>query len=116
MSQSLLMQIARDSIKEILQARDIINKSTLLNEHPLLNQKVFTSIKIYIDAELRGSSQSQNPPQHSLLYETIIHAKRAAFEDSDSTPLTLLEYFHADIEITLESDDSVMVQKEALCI
>lgn len=111
MSRSLLLQIAHDSLKEVLQAHNIIDKSRLLKEHPLLEQKVFTAIKIYVDEELRGSSQSHNPPEHSLLYETIIHAKRAAFEQSSSEPLTISEYLACEIEITLTTEDGPISQR-----
>ncbi len=108
MSQPLLLQIAHDSIKEVLQANNIIDKPALLQAHPLLEQKIFTTIKIYVDEELRGSSQSKNPPEHSLLYETIIHAKRAAFEQESSEPLTILEYLACEIEISLHTQDGVI--------
>ena len=114
MSDSLLMQIARDSIQEVLQTQNIINKAQLLQEHPLLRQKINTTISLTIDNEQRGSAKSKAVPKHSLLYEIIILSKRAAFEDSAFAPLGVLEYFHTDIEITLETPEGLITQKGPL--
>lgn len=108
---SVLLQLARDSIQEVFQAKNSINKSTLLKEHPLLNHNIHTTINIYMDNELRGSSKSQTQPS-SLLNEIIINAKKAAFEDSSFVALSTSEYLSCEIEIVLETPDGIISEKD----
>jgi len=108
---SVLLQLARDSIQEVLEAKNSINKSALLKEHPLLTQAISTTINIYIDNELRGSSKSQNQPS-SLINEIIINAKKAAFEDSDFLALSTSEYLSCEIEIILQTPDGIISEKD----
>lgn len=111
MSRSVLLQLARDSIQEVLEAENSIDKASLLKEHPLLKQNIPASVNIYIDNELRGHSESKNP-QYSLLQEIIINAKRAAFEDSNFLPLSTSEYLHSQIEIVLQTKDGLISEKD----
>lgn len=111
MSRSALLQLARDSIEEVLQAQNIIDKQSLLKKHPLLTQKIPTTVKIFIDQELRGYSQSSNE-LNSLLYEIIVHAKKAAFESEQTSPLKSSEYLSCVIELTLETPDGTISQKD----
>ncbi len=111
MSRSVLLQLARDAIQEVLEAHSSIDKASLLEEHPLLKQNIPTSINIYINNELRGRSESLNP-QYSLLQEIIINAKRAAFEDANFLPLSTSEYLHAQIEIILQTKDGPISEND----
>ena len=108
---SVLLQLARDSIQEVLEAKNSIDKETLLKEHPLLTQAIQTTINLYIDNELRGSSKSQAQPS-SLLNEIIINAKKAAFEDSDFLAISTSEYLGCEIEIILETPDGIISEKD----
>ena len=108
---SVLLQLARDSIQEVLEAKNSINKSALLEEHPLLTQAVPTTLNIYIDNELRGSSKSQRQPS-SLVDEIIINAKKAAFEDSNYLAISTSEYLSCEIEIILETPDGIISEKD----
>jgi AMMECR1 domain-containing protein len=111
MSRSVLLQLARDSIEEVLQAQNSIDKQALLTQHPLLNEKVPTTVKLYIDGELRASCE-QSSEQKSLLDEIIIKAKKAAFEDASSSPISTSEYLHCEIELTLETEDGVISERD----
>jgi len=111
MRQSLLLQLARDSIEEVFQAKNIIDRDSLLKEHPILEQRIPTSVKIYINQELKWHSQSSNQI-NSLLYEIIIHAKKAAFESTQGAPLKSLEYLSCVIELTLETPDGIISQRD----
>ena len=111
MSRSVLLQLARDSIQEVLEAHNFIDKALLLEEHPLLKQNIPTTINIYIDNELRGHSESLTP-KYSLLQEIIINAKRAAFEDANFLPLSTSEYLHAEVEIILQTEDGLISEKD----
>ena len=46
MSRSVLIQLARDSIQEVLEAKRTIDKATLLSKHPLLNEKIAATVNI----------------------------------------------------------------------
>ncbi len=110
MSRSVLLQLARDSIQEVLEAKNSINKESLLKEHPLLLETIFSTVNIYIDKELRGSSSSKN--RTSLLEGIIINAKRAAFEDVNFLPLSTSEYLHSEIEIILETPEGSISERD----
>ncbi|EQB34402.1 hypothetical protein M947_11005 [Sulfurimonas hongkongensis] len=111
MSRSVLLQLARESIQEVLELQRTIDKATLLNEHPLLNEKIATTLNIYLDKELRGSYTSP-AAQKSLLEDIIYNAKVAAFEDKNFTPLTTSEYLSCEIELILNTPDGVMSQRD----
>jgi len=108
---SVLLQLARDSIQEVLEAKNSINKSSLLKEHPLLTQAIPTTINLYIDNELRGHSKSLTEPS-SLIDEIIINAKKAAFEDTDFLAISTSEYLSCEIEIILETPDGIISEKD----
>lgn len=110
MSRSVLLQLARDSIQEVIEAQNTINDQELLSLHPLLQEKVPTFLKIFIDEELRGSCSYNG--NNSLLENVKIAAKKAAFEDKNFTPLTTSEYLHCTIEITLETPQGAISQKD----
>ena len=106
MSRPLLIQLAHDSILEVLQSQNTIEKEKLLTQYPLLNQTVPMTLKIFLDDELCGYYEDMaNSP---LLESIIIGAKKAAFEDEDFPPLTLSEYFEIEIEIALQTPEGVI--------
>lgn len=109
---SLLLQLARDSITEVLQAKNSIDKTSLLQEYPLLSQTIPTIVNIYINNELRGSCQSLSQPS-SLIDEIIINAKKAAFEDSNFLAISISEYLSCEIEIILETPDGIISEKDS---
>ncbi len=106
MSRSILLQITRDSIEEVFQAKYKIDKEALLHEHPLLNEPVAISINIYINEELQGSYTRAQSTNNSLLRNIIIGAKKAAFEDRET--LTTSQYLHAKIELILHTQNGDM--------
>lgn len=111
MSRSILLQLARDSIQEVLEAKRTIDKPTLLSEHPLLNEKIATTVNIYLANELRGSFASKDATK-SLLEDIVYNAKKSAFEDKNFTPLTTSEYLSCEIELLLITPDGVMSEKD----
>ena len=111
MSRSILLQLARDSIQEVLQANRTIDKTGLLNEHPLLSNKISTTVNIYIKNKLRGTSSSKNASL-SLIEDIILNAKKSAFEDKNFTPLSTSQYLECEVEILLNTDDGVISEKD----
>ena len=104
MSQSVLLNIARESIQEVLQAQETINRAELLESYPLLNEIIATQVTLYLNGKPRGTSISVNP-EHSLLEDIILNAKRAAFQDSDFIPISTSEYLHTSVELVLFTAD-----------
>ena len=104
MSRSVLLQLARDSIQEVFQAESSIDRDALLKEHPLLNEKISTTVNILINREIKGSHTSQCTDS-SLLNNIILSAKRAAFEDENSSVLTTSQYLHSEIELLLKTPE-----------
>ncbi len=111
MSRSVLLQLARDSIQEVLEAQRTIDKATLLSEHPLLNEKISTTVNIYLKRELRGSYASKEEKK-TLLEDIIFNVKKAAFEDKNFTPLTTSEYLSCEIELLLNTPDGIISEKD----
>ena len=111
MPRSVLLQLARDSIAEVLEMQRSIDTKTLLKEHPLLQQKIATRVNLYINHELRGSSYSKDPDR-SLIEDIIINAKKSAFEDVNFSPITTSEYLHCEIELLLSTPDGLISEKD----
>ena len=111
MPRSVLLQLARDSIEEVLEMQRTIDKASLLKEHPLLKQKIATRINLYIGHELRGSSHSQSP-NSSLIEDIIINAKKSAFEDTNFTPITTSQYLNCEVEVLLSTPNGVISEKD----
>ena len=103
MSQSVLLTIARDSIKEVLESTRSINSVELLRSYPILSEPHALFITLMFDEKVRGSSGSLHEKK-SLLDAIIFHSKVAAFEDSNSTPITTSEYLYSQIELSLISN------------
>ncbi len=108
MSQSLLLQIARESITEVFEAQTTIKKEELYRQYPVLKQHIASFITIYLDDELRGSMGSVIPTR-PLLDDIIHNAKSAAFEDSRFTPLKTSEYLRSSLELSLLTEPKELV-------
>lgn len=111
MSQSVLLGIARESIQEVLQAQESINRNELLENYPLLSEIMATQVTLYLNGKSRGTSVSE-VPEHSLLEDIILNAKRAAFQDSDFIPVSTSEYLHTSVELILFTADGPISHRD----
>jgi len=111
MSRSVLLQLARDSIQEVLEAQRTIDRESILNEHPLLKEKIATTINLYIKNELRGTSSTENP-ENSLLENIIYNAKKSAFENKNYKPISTSEYLSCEVEVVLTTPEGVISEKD----
>ncbi len=111
MSRSVLIQLARDSIAEVLEAQRTIDKKALLQEHPLLKEKIATRVNLYLENELRGSSHSSDA-NLSLLEDIICNAKKSAFQDTNFSPISTSEYLSCELELILSTPEGVMSEKD----
>jgi len=110
MTRSVLLQLVRDSVAEVMQAQKRIQKEELLQTHPLLQQKVAVAIEFFLEDELRGSYKTD--ATLSLLENIIRAAKKAAFEDTHFAPITLSEYLRSHIKLTLHAPDGIISQTD----
>ena len=110
MSRSVLLQLARDSIAEVLEAKKTVDIQELINKYPLLNETIPTTINIYIDNKLRGNYINED--EDSLIKNILIGAKRAAFEDVNFLPLSTSEYLHCEIELILQTQEGIISEKD----
>jgi len=111
MDRSILLQLARDSIQEVYEAKRTIDKLHLLQQHPLLSEKIATTVNIYLDNKLKSSYGSKDASK-TLIEDIIYNAKKAAFENSDSKPLSTSEYIECEIELILNTAEGVMSQRD----
>jgi len=111
MARSVLLQLARDSIAEVFEAKRTIKKQELLREHPLLSEVMATTVKLYIDDELCGESSSMLP-SFSLLEDIIRNAKIAAFENKNYKPLTTSQYLSCELELLLTTENGVISERD----
>lgn len=111
MSQSVLLNIARESIQEVLQAQESLNRSELLEHYPILGEAVATEITLYLNGKARGTSRSENA-EHSLLEDIILNAKRAAFQDPNFIPISTSEYLHTSVELILYTADGPISHRD----
>ena len=100
MSQSLLLNIVRESITEVLESQSTINKQALYQDYPVLKEHIASFVSIYFHDELRGSMGSILPTR-PLLDDIIHNAKSAAFQDPRFTPLKTSEYLQSSLELSL---------------
>ena len=103
MSQSVLLDLARDSIEEVLETSRMIDTLTLLEKYPILNTPNPLFITLICEKKVRGSSGSLRS-KRPLIDDIIYHAKVAAFEDENFSPLRTSEYLHTTIELSLLSN------------
>jgi len=106
MSRSILIELAYDSIKEVLQAQNIIHREKMLQKYPLLQESIPLKLNIYVNHELFSSYESKN--KNSLLEEIIFGAKKAAFKDKTAHPLKIREFLQSEIEIILQTPQGVL--------
>lgn len=114
MARSVLLQLARDSIEEVIQAENKIDTKALLIEHPLLNQTIEVTLQIYVKNECKHSFSTNNS-EDSLLNNIILSAKKAAFGDKDNC-LSTAEYLHCEVALTLKTPDGEMNERDSAII
>jgi AMMECR1 domain-containing protein len=111
MGRSVILQLVRDSIQEVYEAKNSIDMIKILQEHPLLNEKISTTVNLYLQNELRGSCSSSSK-ERSLIENLIIDAKKSAFEDSNFSPLKTSEYLEVEIEVILHTPEGTIQERD----
>ncbi len=110
MGSSVLLQLVRDSILEVFQARRKIDKATLLTTHPILSTPMNVKVEIFLDDDLCCSYATQN--EKPLIDNIIFAAKKAAFEVDKEHILTSTQFLHCEIELTLYTPEGAMSERD----
>lgn len=100
MARSPLLQLVRDSIEEVIEAKRKIDRNELLKTYPVLEQKIASVIQLKIDDEICGEASSEEASK-PLIDDIIYNAKVAAFQDKNNPPISTADYLHCSIELSL---------------
>ena len=99
MARSPLLQLVRDSIEEVIEAKRSINREELLKAYPVLEQHIASIVTIKFEDEIwQAASKEASRP---LIDDIIYNAKIAAFQDEKNLPITTAKYLHATLELSL---------------
>ncbi|NPA66062.1 MAG: AMMECR1 domain-containing protein [Epsilonproteobacteria bacterium] len=111
MAGSVLLNIVRESMLEVYQAKRIIQKELLLENYPILSNSIECTVSIYLKEKKKNTYTTSSA--NTLLENIIICAKKAAFEDPAHPPLSSSNYLLAEIELTLHTDDGDISEKDS---
>lgn len=106
-----LLNIARTAISDTLHHASTLDTKALLNTHPELSKPKATFVTLTLDGRLRGCIGSL-VAHRTLLDDLIYNAKAAAFDDPRFYPLSLEEFLHVKIEISLLSEPETVEYKD----
>jgi AMMECR1 domain-containing protein len=101
MSSSVLLNLARKSIEEVLRAERLIDLDEYRKEFPILEEHIASFVTLYLDGEVLGYSGTL-APEKPLLEDIILNAKKAAFEQQNKA-IKSSEYLSCQVEVTLLS-------------
>jgi len=100
MNKKILLKIARASILEEFEKKQLINRDELIKEYPFLSEERATFVTLKINNQLRGCIGSILP-RMPLIDDVIYNAKQAAFADPRFPPLTPEEFEQIHLEISI---------------
>lgn len=107
---SLILDLARESILEVMQSKNRIDKEALLKENPILHEILPVRVNIYHDDTLFSSCTADNLP---LIDAIITCSKKAAFGNKEKL-LLINAFFEDEIEVVLHTDDGELSHREKL--
>lgn len=102
MRQLPYIEIAREAIQSRFDGK-VINKNLFLEQYPEMNIKQATFVTLTLHGQLRGCIGSLIA-HRPLIDDLISNAQSAAFHDPRFSPLTLQEFIHTKIEVSLLSE------------
>ena len=105
MKHPLLLQLAYDSIEEVIQAKQKIDRAALLQKYPQLQESLATTLRIYHHNECIKELKKDGV----LLNNIIDGAKELAF--IQGKPLLLREYLSSEIEIEIETPEGKLTHR-----
>jgi uncharacterized protein len=106
MDQKILLDLARNSIQDVLEGTHTIDES-LKERYTQLQKPQATFVTLNLFGNLRGCIGSLTP-RRSLFDDIVQNAKAAAFDDPRFLPLSKNEFENIEIEISLLSLPEVL--------
>ena len=108
MSNSILLQIARDAIEEELYNKSKIDRVDLEASYDFLNDQRACFVTLKLEGRLRGCIGSL-VAKRKLIDDIIVNAQNAAFRDFRFQPLSKKEFEKVEIEISLLTVPKVVI-------
>jgi len=105
MKHPLLLQLAYDSIEEVMQTKQKIDKATLLYKYPQLQERLPTTLRIYSNNECIKELKKDGV----ILNNIVDGAKELAF--IEGKPLLLREYLACEIEIEIDTPEGKLTHR-----
>ncbi|MFA7084326.1 MAG: AmmeMemoRadiSam system protein A [Arcobacteraceae bacterium] len=103
MKAQVLLNLAKEAIKEHFYTTKKTSKENFLQEFDFLNQNGATFVTLKLNNQLRGCIGSL--VAHRSLYDDIVsNAKAAAFSDPRFKPLSIEEFENIEIELSVLSE------------
>lgn len=103
----VVLNIAYNSIKNCLSSSYEFDVDALIESYPQLNEKQATFVTLNLNGNLRGCIGSLVATR-PLIEDVMHNAKAAAFNDPRFAPLSLDEFEHIDIEVSLLSTPTLL--------
>ncbi|RXJ60523.1 AmmeMemoRadiSam system protein A [Candidatus Marinarcus aquaticus] len=105
--EQVLLHIARKSIKSCLDEKSEVDEAQYFKEYPQLQEKKATFVTLYLNGNLRGCIGSL-VASRTLFEDIVSNAKAAAFGDPRFEKLTVQEFEHIDIELSILSEPQAL--------
>ena len=110
--QNVILDIARQSIKDGFDGTSTIDRTALLTNYPEFSKPKATFVTLTLENQLRGCIGSLIA--HQPFLDDLIHnAKAAAFDDPRFYPLSPKEFLHVKIEVSLLSDPEAVAYHDS---
>ena len=110
--QNVILDIAKNAIKDGFSYTDTIDKKALLELYPEFAKFKATFVTLTLDHQLRGCIGTLNA-HRALLDDLIYNAKAAAFEDPRFHPLNPEEFSRVHIEVSLLSEPELITYEDS---
>ncbi len=108
---NIILQIAKDAIKEAILNKKIINKDKLIASHPWLKEKGAVFVTINEFNALRGCIGSIIA-HRSLIDDIIENAKAAALNDPRFKPISKEELDNLEVEVSILTPPKLLPYKD----
>lgn len=100
---NVILSLAKMAIEDTLSHKQTIDNKALLERYPEFSKPRATFVTLTLDGQLRGCIGSLIA-HRPLIDDLIANAKAAAFDDPRFYPLSLEEFLHVKIEVSLLSE------------
>lgn len=110
--QNVILEIAKNAIKDGFSHTSTIDKNALLELYPEFAKPKATFVTLTLDRQLRGCIGSLIA-HRPLLDDLIYNAKAAAFDDPRFYPLSSEEFSRVHIEVSLLSEPELITYENS---